>query len=61
MSLQAQPELCSEKDTTEDQQEDQKCNTNDLVCSSITPDSDKDEGSQFQEGGVRGWATLIGA
>ena len=59
MSLQIQPELCSEKDTTEDQQEDQKCNTINLVCSPITPDND--EGSQFQEGGIRGWATLIGA
>ena len=59
MSLQVQPELCSEKDTTEDQQEDQKFNTNNFVCLPITPD--KDEGSQFQEGGTRGWATLIGA
>lgn len=60
MSLQVQPELCSEKDMTEDQQEDQKCNTtNNLICSPITPD--KDEDSQFQEGGIRGWTTLIGA
>ena len=59
MSLQVQPDLCSEKDPMEDQQEDQKCTINELVYSPITPD--KDESSQFQEGGIRGWATLIGA
>ena len=59
MSLQIQVELPSEKDTMKDQEEDQKCNSNNFVCSPIA--SDKDEGSQFQEGGTRGWATLIGA
>ena len=58
MSLQVQVELSSEKDTMKDQQEleDQKCSS-----SPVTITSDKDEGSQFPEGGTRGWATLIGA
>ena len=58
MSLQVQPECCSEKVTTKDQEEDQKSNIINLVSTPITPN--EDEGSQYQEGGIRGWATLIG-
>jgi hypothetical protein len=42
----------------EDQQEDQKSNIINSVSTPIA--SGKDEGSQFQEGNIRGWATLIG-
>ncbi|KAF8809866.1 MFS general substrate transporter [Phlegmacium glaucopus] len=55
-----------QKIKTEDQEENQICNTDNSVSSPnektlgmIT--LDKEEGSKFQEGGTRGWATVIGA
>jgi len=35
---------------------------NEMILGTIgTLDKDSDEGSEFQEGGIRGWATVIGA
>jgi hypothetical protein len=52
---------------TDKTNQEEKDNANDSVSSpngeslDTIPTLDKDEGSKFQEGGIRGWATVIGA
>jgi hypothetical protein len=66
MSLQVHPSsIVKQYDTQTDQEEKYDVNNsisspNEMFLNTIGS-LDKDDGSEFQEGGIRGWATVIGA
>ena len=66
MSLHVHPSsVVQQYDYQTDQEEKYDANNsisspNEIILGTVGT-LDKDEGSEFQEGGIRGWATVIGA
>ena len=55
---------CDPQTSTTDQEEQYDANNSVSFSNEKSSDTiivDKEEGSEFQEGGIRGWATVVGA